>query len=140
MGATTIQEYLVTALGTNATQSVMANAQVHQRLKKLLASELPDTALGKGDEGAWVAQLEDVRALELVSQACREVGSELELEIRPALDLAASEYFHDGEYHYSDRKLTPAEQIDFVAGLVERFDLYLVEDPLDENDLPATPS
>lgn len=134
VGGTTIQEYLVTAFGSNAAESVMANARVHHRVKKLLEERFPLAALGKGDEGAWVAQLEDVEALELVFKACNEVGDELELEIRPSLDLAASEFYHDGHYHYRDRTLTPEEQVNFVAGLVDRFNLYAVEDALDEND------
>ncbi len=137
VGGTTIQEYLVTAFGSNAAESVMANARVHHKVKKLLEEAFPEAALGKGDEGAWTAQLEDVEALELVSKACQEMGDELEMEIRPSLDLAASEFYHDGHYHYRDRTLTPEEQVDFVVGLVERFNLYAVEDPLDENDFAS---
>ncbi len=134
VGGTTIQEYLVISFGSTTAESVIANAKVHHRVKKLLEERFPESALGKGDEGAWTAQLEDVEALELVSRACQEMGDELEIEIRPSLDLAASEFYHDGQYHYGDRTLTPEEQVDFVAGLVDRFNLYAVEDPLDEND------
>jgi enolase len=40
----------------------------------------------------------------------------------------------DGEYHYGDRTRTPDEQVDYVADLVDEYDLVYVEDPLEEDD------
>ena len=55
-------------------------------------------------------------------------------EILPALDLAASEFYKDGTYSYRDRALTPDQQVEFIADLVERHDLFSVEDPLEQDD------
>jgi len=48
--------------------------------------------------------------------------------------VAGAELYADGEYHYGERTRTPDEQIEYVAGLIDEYDLVYVEDPLDEDD------
>ena len=134
IGGTTIQEFLAVALGPTVAASVFANARVHRTVRDLLRKKLPAGPLGRGDEGAWVAPVDDEDALGILADACRAVSKEVGFEVRPALDLAASEFFRDGMYRYRSRTLTPEQQIDFVASLAERFGLFSVEDPLHEDD------
>ena len=134
IGGTTIQEFLAVALGPTVAASVFANARVHRTVRDFLRKELPAGPLGRGDEGAWVAPVDDEDALGILADACRAVSKEVGFEVRPALDLAASEFFRDGMYRYRSRTLTPEQQIDFVASLAERFGLFSVEDPLHEDD------
>jgi len=137
IGGTTIQEFLSVARGRTVAASVFANARVHRVARDLLRGRVPSGPLGRGDEGAWVAPLEDEAALGLLADACRAVSAEVGFEVRPALDLAASEFYRDGMYHYRSRSLSPKDQIEFVAGLVERHGLFSVEDPLHEDDFPG---
>ncbi len=137
VGGTDIQEYLVTSFDDDVSRAIDANAAVHRAVGAALRERFPDTALGKGDEGAWVAPLENVAALELVVAATQSVAAETEVDIRPGLDLAASEFYRDGKYHYRDRSLTPAEQVDFVVSLIEDYGLHSVEDPLDQEDFES---
>ena len=137
IGGTDIQEYLVTAFDEDITTAIEANALVHKTVKTLLMDKFPNIALGKGDEGAWVAPLENVEALEIVVKAADIVEQKTGVEIRPGLDMAASEFYHDGKYRYKEHTLTPEEQIDFVLGLIEEFNLHSVEDPLDQEDFDS---
>ena len=137
IGGTDIQEYLVTAFDEDITTAIEANALVHKTVKTLLKDKFPNIALGKGDEGAWVAPLENVEALEIVVKAADIVEQKTGVEIRPGLDMAASEFYHDGKYRYKEQTLTPEEQIDFVLGLIEEFNLHSVEDPLDQEDFDS---
>lgn len=134
LGGTDIQEFSAISLGPTARQSVFANSQVHAEVKTRLKERFPDSAIGKGDEGAWVAKMDDEEALELVAEACKEVSESLDFEIRASLDMAASELFKEGSYHYKKGKLSSEEQIEFVKHMIENYDLYLVEDPLDQED------
>ena len=134
IGGTTIQEFLAVAEAPSAAAAVSANAEVHRAVRDRLAALLPGTALGRGDEGAWVAPLEDERALDIVRDACRAVSISRGHAVLPAVDFAASEFFRDTRYHYGKRALTAGEQIEFVAELASRFSLYSVEDPLDQDD------
>lgn len=133
-GGTVLQEFLCVALGPTLADSVFANAAVHQRVGARLRKAFPQAAVAKGDEGAWAAPLEDEEALRLLAEVCEEVGNEVGFPCRPALDLAASEFHRDGKYVYRDAKRSPEEQVEFVTHLVEEYDLYSVEDPLEQED------
>ena len=137
IGGTDIQEYLVTSFDNDINTAIETNAAVHKEVAKILKNKFPNIALGKGDEGAWVAPLENVEALELVTKAVDNVQKETGVEIRTGLDVAASEFYKNGKYIYKEQTLTPEEQIDFMLGLIEEYDLHSVEDPLDQNDFES---
>ena len=137
IGGTDIQEYLVTSFDNDVNTAIETNAAVHKEVAKILKAKFPNIALGKGDEGAWVAPLENVEALELVTKAVDNVQKETGVEIRTGLDVAASEFYKNGNYVYKEQTLTPEEQVDFMLGLIEEYDLHSVEDPLDQNDFES---
>lgn len=137
VGGPAIQEFIAFVEAPTARAEVEAAVAVHREVGRRLRELLPKTALGKGDEGGWVAPLPDEQALEILAGACRTVGEERadrKVRVRPGLDLAASELLRDGHYHYRDRKITPDEQGEFVARLATTYDLAYIEDPLDQED------
>ena len=132
--ATAIQEFLSAPVGApSVSDAVFANAAVHATVGELLeARGLPS---GKGDEGAWAPALDDdAEAFELMQEATDAVSDEFGFEIRFGMDVAASELLEDSQYHYQNTTRSTDEQIDYVAELVDEYDLVYVEDPLDEND------
>ena len=137
IGGTDIQEYLVTSFDNDINAAIETNAAVHKEVAKILKKQFPNIALGKGDEGAWVAPLENVEALDLVTKAVDNVQKETGVEIRTGLDVAASEFYKNGKYVYKEQTLTPEEQVDFMLSLIEEYDLHSVEDPLDQNDFES---
>jgi|TARA_B100001094_G_scaffold304689_1_gene333877 enolase len=137
IGGTDIQEYLVTSFDSDINTAIETNAAVHKEVARILKNKFPNIALGKGDEGAWVAPLENVEALELVTKAVDNVYKETGVEVRTGLDVAASEFYKNGKYVYKEQTLTPEEQVDFMLGLIEEYDLHSVEDPLDQNDFDS---
>ncbi|REA01236.1 phosphopyruvate hydratase [Haloferax sp. Atlit-6N] len=131
--ATNIQEFLAAPVGApSVSEAVFANAKVHARASEILDERGVPAA--KGDEGAWAPPVSDADAFEIMSEAVSDVEDELGFEIRFGLDIAASEMFEDSVYHYGDETKTTDEQIDYVAEMVDEYDLVYVEDPLDEND------
>lgn len=132
-GATDIQEFLVTPIGAPTIDAaVEANTLVHKRVKKILTDE--GIVCGKGDEGGWAPQIKDVKAFDVVSRAVSEISDEKDFEIRFGLDVAASELWDGSKYVYKDAKRTTEDQIEYIAGLIDKYNLYYVEDPLQEND------
>src|SRR5256885_8173792 len=73
VGGTTIQEYLVRSQGPSLQGHVFANARVHHLVRDALTQKMPDGPLGRGDQGAWIAQIEDEEALALLAEVCRGV-------------------------------------------------------------------
>ena len=134
VGSTDIQEYLVVSLGKNIAGNVFANSLAHKKVKEKLMRLFPDSAIGKGDECGWVARIGNIPALEVVAEACREASGEASFDINPSLDFAASEFFDDGKYVYKEQKLDTDGQIEFVSELVEKYNIYMVEDPLNEEE------
>ncbi|MCK5310279.1 MAG: enolase, partial [Thermoplasmata archaeon] len=55
IGGTDIQEFLVISMADNAADCVFGNAKTHKIVSQMLKEKLPNAAIGKGDEGAWVA-------------------------------------------------------------------------------------
>jgi len=134
IGGTDIQEYLAVSLGPTMTDSIFANAKVHKKVGELLRKKLPGESIGKGDEGAWVAKVSNEEALDIVKQAIDEISDDVGFPIRLSLDFAASELYKDGYYIYKDKKLDRDGQIAYVSELVDKYELYSVEDPLEQND------
>ena len=136
--ATHIQEFLAAPVGApSAEEAVFANAAVHGAV----ADELDErgVACGTGDEGAWAPSIDDEDAFEVVDAAISTVEDDVGFEIRMGLDVAGAELYDEsaGGYVYGDDVRDTTEQIEYVAGLVDDYDLVYVEDPLDEDDFEA---
>ena len=134
IGGTDIQEFMVVSFGPSAKDSVFANALVHRKVRERLVKARPRDALGKGDEGAWVARIGNHTAMDILSDACKEASDELGFKCLMALDMAASEFYEKGRYRYKEGYADPAKQIEFVADIVDEYGLYSVEDPLEQED------
>jgi len=133
--ATHIQEFLAVPYGApSVTEAVFANAAVHERIGDLLDER--GVAAGKGDEGAWAPPVDDATAFEIAAQATDEVAEGVGFDISVGLDVAASELYDadDEVYRYGDVERTPAEQVDYLADLVDEYELAYVEDPVEEDD------
>ncbi len=136
--ATHIQEFLSAPVGApSVSEAVFANAAVHAAVADVLDSRGVPAA--KGDEGAWAPPISDAEAFEVVEEAVERVADEVGFEVRFGLDVAAAElYDEEAEvYVYGDETKSTDEQVDYIADLVDEYDLAYVEDPFDENDYEA---
>jgi enolase len=132
IGGPEFQEFHAISLAPRPEDSVRAAMAVHHAIGQELHARFPTLALGRGDEGGWVAPITNLEGLGILSAACATVRDTLHLPVQPGLDLAASEFFRDGMYHYRDRSLDPAGQLDYLTGLVDQFGLVYMEDPFAE--------
>ncbi|SFS05659.1 enolase [Halomicrobium zhouii] len=136
--ATHIQEFLSAPIGApSVSEAIFANAAVHQEVHDILGER--GIAAGKGDEGAWAPSIDDAEAFEIVDEAVESVADDVGFAIQFGLDVAGAELYDEDEdgYVYGDEVRSTEEQIDYIADLVEEYDLVYVEDPLDENDYEA---
>ena len=137
IGGPDIQEFIAFADCARPEDSIRAAVRVHGLVGEELHRRLPKAALGRGDEGGWVAGISNLEALEVLTEACAAARDELHLEVHPGLDLAASEFFENGRYRYREQTLDTEGQVGFVSKLVDRFDLRYVEDPFDQEAFDA---
>ena len=72
--------------------------------------------------------------LDVLSEAIEAAGYTVGDDVSFALDVAATELYHDGTYELSGASLSSAEMVDHIAGLVDTYPIVSVEDGLDEAD------
>jgi len=134
-----MQEHLVAPIGARTLrQAVELNIEVHKTMESLLEKKCDNFVGGTDDENAWVANLDDHTAFEILEQACKRVEDAHGTAIRMGLDLAADRLWKAEKAHYDYLREGVArrteEQIDYVAELIERFSLIFVEDCFHSND------
>jgi len=137
-----MQEHLVIPLGVSTIrQGVQINILVHEEAGKLLEKKDPAFAGGTDDENAWTANLNDFEAFEVLEEACRKISDQQGVELRIGLDLAADRLWDPAAkvYRYTRDGVvrTPAQQLDYLTELVERFRMLYVEDGFNSNDYEA---
>jgi enolase len=129
-----VQEFMIVPIGaTTFSEALRWGTEVYHSLKSLLQSK--NLSTGLGDEGGFAPDLPTNRAaLELISEAIEKAGYKVGVDIAMALDVAATEFYKDGMYHFEGKAHSAEEMITYYEGLVAAFPLVSIEDPLDEND------
>ncbi|HHV20593.1 MAG TPA: phosphopyruvate hydratase [Propionibacterium sp.] len=129
-----IQEFMIAPIGADSFSDALAmGTDVYHSLKKVLKDKGLSTGLG--DEGGFAPNLEsNAEALDLILDAIRAAGYEPGTQVALALDVAATEFYADGTYSFEGGAKTAEEMVDYYAGLVEKYPLVSIEDPLNEED------
>ena len=80
------------------------------------------TAVNVGDEGGFAPNVSGAdESLELLTEAIKKAGFEPGKDIALALDVASSEFFKDGKYHFEGGEHTAEEMANVYAELVEEY-------------------
>jgi enolase len=137
-----IQEFLVLPLGADSfLEAATANIQVHGKIGEVLRKRDKLFGGGKSDEGAWVANVGDLEALEVLGNVCEEVGGELGFECGMGVDVAASSLWNGkGKkyvYERERKKRDSGEQLDFILDIIKKYHLAYVEDAFHEEDFES---
>lgn len=131
-----IQEFMVMPVGlADFPSAVQAGAEIFHALKAILKAQGLNTAVG--DEGGFAPDLSsNEAALELLVRAIEEAGYRPGEEVALALDVAASEFFKDGQYVLASegRAFESAQFVDYLADLVARYPIISIEDGMNEDD------
>jgi enolase len=135
------QEFMIRPKGaTSFAEGLRMGSEVFHSLKKVLKDRGLSTAVG--DEGGFAPALNGTEdALESIIKAIDAAGYKPGTDVTIAIDCAASEFYEDGQYNYAKfegekgKKLTPAQQVDYLVSLVEKYPIIdSVEDGMSEND------
>jgi enolase len=135
------QEFMIRPKGASSfAEGLRMGAEVFHSLKKVLKERGLSTAVG--DEGGFAPSLKGTEdALDSIIKAITNAGYKPESDVTIALDCAASEFFENGVYNYAKfegekgKKLTPAQQADYLTSLVEKYPIIdSIEDGMSEGD------
>ena len=131
-----IQEFMVLPVGaSNFSEALRYGAEIFHTLKKVLHERGLATAVG--DEGGFAPNLpSNEAALETILQAIDRSGYKAGRDVHLGLDVASSEFFKDGVYALESegRHFSPAQFVDYLEDLVNRFPIITVEDGMAEGD------
>ena len=128
------QEFMIAPVGADSFHDALRmGAEVYHSLKSVLKSNGLSTGLG--DEGGFAPNLPSNRAaLELISEAITRAGFKLGSDVALAMDVAATEFYKDGNYHVEGTARSTEKMIELYAQLVKDFPIVSIEDPLAEDD------
>lgn len=131
-----IQEFMVMPIGAKSfKEALRMGAEVFHHLKKLLAAEALNTAVG--DEGGFAPNLKsNEEALQWLVKAVDAAGYKVGEDIAFALDAAASEFLTDKGYTFGaeGKVLSSEELVDYYASLCDKFPIVSIEDGMGEDD------
>lgn len=128
------QEFMIVPLGaTSFREALRWGAEVFASLSKVLDDK--GLLTGVGDEGGFAPNLESNQAaLELLVAAIEKAGYKPGEQVALALDVAASEFYKNGQYVYEGAAHSPAELIEYFSKLVGQYPIVSIEDGLHEED------
>lgn len=134
---TDIQEYMIVPVSaTEMSGAVRIGAEVFQALKKVLAGRGYPTTVG--DEGGFAPLVKggNEEPLECIKEAVMAAGYDFGKDVVVALDVAASEFYQDGEYvlKTTGEKKSAAEMIEWYEKLCDKYPIASIEDGLFEDD------
>ncbi len=128
------QEFMIMPVGATSFKDALRwGAEVFESLAKVLKTQ--GILTGVGDEGGFAPNLESNQAaLELLIQAIETAGYKPGSEVALAMDVAASEFYENGNYVYDGSAHTPIEFINYLEKLVGQYPIVSIEDGLHEED------
>ena len=130
------QEFMILPIGFDLiSSSIKAGAEIFHSLRKSLDKLNMSTAVG--DEGGFAPDLDGNReALELILESISKAGYKPGEDIFLALDVASSEFYHNGHYELASENLslTSSEFIKYLTNLRADYPIISIEDGIAEDD------
>ena len=146
-----VQEFMIMPVGADSfREGLRWCAEVFHALASLLREKGMTTSVG--DEGGFAPELSsDEEAIEIIMEAVKSAGYEMDKHFKIALDAASSEWkctadcFHEDTVVSSSGQMyyhLPKTGVDYTTDqliarwkeLVEKYPIISIEDPLDEED------
>ena len=133
------QEFMIRPVGAPSfREGIRMGAEVFHNLKKVLKDRGLSTAVG--DEGGFAPALDSIEdALDSIIAAIKKAGYKPGKDVTIAMDCASSEFYKNGKYDYTwkeknGKKLTSAQQVKYLEGLVKKYPIDSIEDGMAEGD------
>ena len=113
------QEFLLIPKGKDIKENVKIMNEIYRKLKSIIKSN------SKNDEGAWQTSIPNEEVLEILSKF---------YNINIGLDVASSSFYKNAGYQYKNKLLNRKAQIHYMNSLIKRYNIFYLEDPIQEED------
>jgi enolase len=123
------QEFLFIGDSKTIKECVKVNNLAYKLTGELLNSKKIN------DEGAWETDKTNEEVLDIMNQIQQELKQQRK-NIVIGLDVAASSFYKNMIYDYKNppQKINRTQQIKYIKELINKYGIYYLEDPLEEND------
>jgi enolase len=124
------QEFLLIPKEDIFKKAFNKNLNAYEHAKKLIKKAEKKWTIDINDENAIKTSLTNEETLEILKQTADK------FDLRIGIDLASSSFYRQGYYEYKNKEImrNALEQEENILFLIEKFDLFYVEDPLQEED------
>lgn len=131
------QEFMIIPNGAkNEVEAIRMGSEIFHNLKSILKKSHHSTNVG--DEGGFAPNFNTCdEALDTIVAAIRAAGYKPGDEVSIGLDVASSEFYSDGIYHFEGKDMTSDEMIEFYKNLISKYPIISIEDGLQEEDWNA---
>ncbi|MEU6558469.1 phosphopyruvate hydratase [Nocardia nova] len=130
------QEFMIAPVAAETfADAVRIGAEVFHTLKAALAAAGENTNVG--DEGGFAPNLYSAeQVLDHIGVAVGAAGYRFGEDVAVLLDIAASEFYFDGAYHYrADGTVRTVDQhIEYLLRLLDAYPIVSIEDPMAQDD------
>lgn len=131
-----VQEFMIIPAKMECfSDGLRAACEIYQDLKERLTRKYGRTSRNVGDEGGFAPPMSrSGEALDSIAESIEECGYSKGVGI--GMDAAASSFYRekDGKYFMDGDYLERGELIDYYGGLLEKYPIFSIEDPLFEED------
>ncbi|OKH24789.1 phosphopyruvate hydratase [Hydrococcus rivularis NIES-593] len=129
------QEFMIMPVGADSfAEALRWGAEVFAVLGKVLKDKKLLSG-GVGDEGGYAPNLgSNQEALDLLMEAIEKAGYKPGEQVALAMDVAANEFYQDGQYIYDGSAHSAQDLIDYLTKLVDTYPIVSIEDGLHEED------
>ena len=134
------QEFMIVPFGKTFRDSLRMASETYHTLKEIIIKRYGKEAANVGDEGGFTPHCHGGGAnmcelveepLDLLQEAVEELG--YEKDVKFALDVAASELYHHGNYLIRGKHVSAGELLDIYADLVKKYPIVSIEDPFHQD-------
>ena len=128
------QEFMIIPNGAkNEVEAIRMGSEIFHNLKSILKKSHHSTNVG--DEGGFAPNFNTCHeALDTIVEAIKVAGYKPGTDVSIGLDVASSEFYSDGIYHFEGKNLTSDEMIAFYKDLISIYPIISIEDGLAEED------
>lgn len=127
------QEFMIVPFKENYQDNIQMASEIFHKLKETLKEK--GLSCGVGDEGGFAPDIEsNHKALDLIMDGINKAGYKAGKDVYLALDVAASEFYKKGKYHFDNKEYTSDEMIDYFQELIKKYPIISIEDALSEDD------
>ena len=131
-----VQEFMILPVGVSTfSEALRCGTEIFHALKSVIGGRGLSTAVG--DEGGFAPDLpSNEAAIEAILEAIDLAGYAVGKEVYLGVDVAASEFYRDGRYHFEseNRSFSSTEFSEYLDGWLRQYPIISIEDGLAEDD------